>query len=237
MSTTAAEQKGTGRWTAQNALDLGVPVTGIAEATFARSLSALKSEQRSAAADRLGGKSVPGAVSRRRVHRGRAPCALRLEDRGLRPGLRPDADRLRGPNGWGFDLGRVATIWRGGCIIRARFLDRIREAYDEQSPSSRPCSPRRYFADASGARAGPVAPGRRRERRGRCAGTGLLLLARLLRRLRRRAPDRLHSSRDCATTFGAHTYRRTDKEGSFHIAWAAAATSRRFEPGSSRSGG
>ena len=85
-----AEQKGTGRWTVQSALDLGIPITGIAEATFARSLSG-HADQREAA--RAGVRHRPQRARHSgpgRVHRGRAPGPVRLQGRRLRPGLRPD---------------------------------------------------------------------------------------------------------------------------------------------------
>ncbi len=105
----AAEQKGTGRWTAQNALELGVPLTGITEAVFARSLSALKDE-RVRAAEVLKGPSGQGndSIADRRPR----ARALRLEDRRLRPGVRPDGRgrRRRGledrPRRDGHDLAR-----------------------------------------------------------------------------------------------------------------------------------
>ena len=123
----AAEQKGTGRWTAQNALELGVPLTGITEAVFARTLSALKS-QREHAASLLTGPSANGG--------GDESLALDLEHAlyaskivSYAQGFAQMAAAAR-EEGWDIDLGSMATIWRGGCIIRARFLDRIREAYD-----------------------------------------------------------------------------------------------------------
>ena len=109
----AAEQKGTGRWTVQSALDLGVPVTGIAEATFARSLSG-HTAQRAAAREMF--STSPEDQQRRRRPRGvRRPGprrALRLEGGRLRPGLRPDRRRRRGerlgrrPRHGGHDLAR-----------------------------------------------------------------------------------------------------------------------------------
>ena len=123
----AAEQKGTGRWTAQNALELGVPLTGITEAVFARTLSALKS-QRDHAASLLTGPSANGG--------GDESLAMDLEHAlyaskivSYAQGFAQMAAAAR-EEGWDIDLGSMATIWRGGCIIRARFLDRIREAYD-----------------------------------------------------------------------------------------------------------
>ena len=87
----AAEQKGTGRWTVQSALDLGVPVSGIAEAVFARALSG-HAEQRAAAQKVLAAPGDAPADDRgpRRLRRGRPAGALRLEGGRLRPGLRPD---------------------------------------------------------------------------------------------------------------------------------------------------
>ena len=126
-----AEQKGTGRWTVQSALDLGVPITGIAEATFARSLSG-HAEQR---------ERGPAGV--RQPPRDALDVADRdafIED--VRQALYASKvvayaqgfDQIAAGSeeyGWDIDRGAMATIWRGGCIIRARFLDRIREAYDD----------------------------------------------------------------------------------------------------------
>ena len=89
-----AEQKGTGRWTVKSALDLGVPVTGIAEAVFARALSGSVAQRRATtglASGTLGEKPSDAA----QVHRGRAPGAVRVEDRRLRAGLQPDPGRQR----------------------------------------------------------------------------------------------------------------------------------------------
>ena len=126
----AAEQKGTGRWTAQNALELGVPLTGITEAVFARTLSALKDE-RVAAAERLKGPAS-GRQARRAALADDLEHALYASKIvSYAQGFAQMAAAADG-EGWKVDLGSMATIWRGGCIIRARFLDRIREAYDDQ---------------------------------------------------------------------------------------------------------
>src|ERR1700733_13408373 len=125
----AAEQKGTGRWTAQDALELGVPLTGITEAVFARSLSARKA-QRTAAAQRLAGPSADGAsdpsLADDLEHALYASKIVSYAQGFAQMAAAADAE------GWDIDLGSMATIWRGGCIIRARFLDRIREAYDQE---------------------------------------------------------------------------------------------------------
>ncbi len=215
----AAEQKGTGRWTVQIALDLGVPVTGIAEATFARSLSG-QVEQRRAARE-----AFPGSP---------AGAGTPPEDRAafvddVRAALYASKvvayaqgfDQIRAgsdENGWDVDLGSTATIWRGGCIIRARFLDRIREAYDEQ-PDLTTLLVAPYFADvvtrgaeawrrvvATAARAGVPTP----------AFSSSLSYFDALRR------DRLPAAlvQGLRDHFGAHTYQRVDKEGTFHTTWA-----------------
>ena len=126
----AAEQKGTGRWTAQNALELGVPLTGITEAVFARSLSALK-DQRVAAPQRLAGPAAASGETDSSLvddleHALYASKIVSYAQGFAQMAAAADAE------GWKIDLGAMATIWRGGCIIRARFLDRIREAYDDE---------------------------------------------------------------------------------------------------------
>ncbi len=89
-----AEQKGTGRWTVKSALDLGVPVTGIAEAVFARALSG-SVPQRRAAAGLSSGQLGERPTERRHIHRRRAPGAVRVEDHRLRAGFQPDSGRFR----------------------------------------------------------------------------------------------------------------------------------------------
>ena len=144
----AAEQKGTGRWTVQSALDLGVPdhrdrgghvrpqpLGPHRAAPAARQVFSTTSEPRPSRSDR------DGFVDDVRA------ALLRLQGRRLRAGLRPDRGRQPSEHGWDIDLGMMATIWRGGCIIRAQFLDRIREAYaDEPDLTTLLTTP--YFADA-----------------------------------------------------------------------------------------
>ena len=216
-----AEQKGTGRWTVQSALDLGIPITGIAEATFARSLSG-HTDQREAA---------------QRVYAGRAadadPAGLVGDPKQFVEDVRnalyaskivayaQGFDHIRAGSeeyGWDIDRGAMATIWRGGCIIRARFLDRIREAYAEHDDlESLLVAP--YFADA-------VAAGAESWRRviatavaaGIPTPTFSSSLAYLDALRRPRLPAALiQALRD---DFGAHTYQRVDKPGSFHTLWA-----------------
>jgi len=123
----AAEQKGTGRWTAQQALELGVPANAIAEAVFARSLSALKDERVTASRALRGPKRAPRPARGRLVAQVRQAlycakiCAYAQGFQLMRA--------AQAEHGWQIDFGRLAAIWRAGCIIRARFLQRITEAY------------------------------------------------------------------------------------------------------------
>jgi 6-phosphogluconate dehydrogenase len=212
-----AEQKGTGRWTVQSALDLGIPITGIAEATFARSLSG-HVDQRAAARDAFGGKAgQPARIDRgafvEQVRRALYASKVVAYAQGF--------DHIAAGSAeydWDIDRGAMATIWRGGCIIRARFLDRIRAAYDENAGlPSLLVAP--YFADAirdgvdswrqvvaQAAMSGIATP----------AFSSSLAYYDALRR------DRLPAAliQGLRDNFGAHTYRRVDAEGAFHTEWA-----------------
>jgi 6-phosphogluconate dehydrogenase (decarboxylating) len=111
-----AEQKGTGRWTVQSALDLGIPITGIAEATFARSLSG-HADQREATR-RAFPTSARWSLRPGRLRGGRPPRAARLQDRRVRAGLRPHPGRQRGVR-LGHRPRRDGHHLAGNCIIRA----------------------------------------------------------------------------------------------------------------------
>ncbi len=212
-----AEQKGTGRWTVQSALDLGIPITGIAEATFARSLSG-HADQRAAARRTFGSDLSPWRLEDRAAFTEDVRKALYASKvvayaQGF-DHIQAGSDEY----GWQIDRGAMATIWRGGCIIRARFLNRIREAYDEDpalpsllvapyfasAVSAGVDSWRRVVADAS--RVGVPVP---------AFGSSLSYYDGLRR-------DRLPAAliQGLRDNFGAHTYRRVDRDGSFHTTWA-----------------
>ena len=210
----AAEQKGTGRWTAQNALELGVPLTGITEAVFARALSALK-DQRVFAADRLAGPSPSSADGQSLAddleHALYASKIVSYAQGFAQMAAAAEAE------GWQIDLGSMATIWRGGCIIRARFLDRIREAYDDE-----PALPNLMLADFfAHALADAQDPWRRVVARAAELGIPTPAFSSSLAYYdgyrRARGPAGLiQGLRDL---FGAHTYQRADREGTFHVMW------------------
>jgi 6-phosphogluconate dehydrogenase len=212
----AAEQKGTGRWTVQIALDLGTPVSGIAEAVFARSLSG-HTTQRAAA------RSLPGPTTswkvdgteefvedvRRALYASKVVAYAQGFDM-----IRAGAQEY----GWDINLGAMATIWRGGCIIRAVFLDRIRQAYDRD-----PDLPT-LLLDGGFAEAVAVAQDSWRRVVAGAAVHGVPVpgfagaLAYYDGLRRDRLPAALiQGQRDY---FGAHTYRRADREGSFHTQWS-----------------
>ena len=211
-----AEQKGTGRWTVQSALDLGVPVSGIAEAVFARALSG-HPEQRSAAAE-LPGPSTRWSVGDRDAFVADVRQALYASKV---VAYAQGFDQITAASeeyDWGIDRGAMATIWRGGCIIRARFLDRIRQAYDDV-PDLASLLVAPYFTDA----VGQAQDGWRRVVAG-AAQNGIPVpgFASALSyydglRAPRLPAALIQGQRDF---FGAHTYRRVDREGTFHTLWS-----------------
>jgi 6-phosphogluconate dehydrogenase len=212
-----AEQKGTGRWTVQSALDLGVPITGIAEATFARALSG-HAEQREPARETYGAAVAALDVTDRDafiedVRRALYASKVVAYAQGFDHIAAGSAEFK-----WDIDLGAMATIWRGGCIIRARFLNRIREAYDAD-PALPSLLVAPYFADA-------VRDGVDAWRRvvAQAAGAGIPTPAfssslAYYDGLRR---DRLPAAliQGLRDLFGAHTYRRVDRDGTFHVDWS-----------------
>jgi 6-phosphogluconate dehydrogenase len=209
-----AEQKGTGRWTSQSALELGVPLTGITEAVFARMLSHQKA-QRVKASRILAGPSA-----------GKAPRSL-VDDVeaalyaskivAYAQGFEHLAAGSRDYR-WELDLGSLATIWRGGCIIRAAFLDRIKQAYeDDPKLDSLMLAP--FFQEA-------LASAQDAWRRvvNTAVGHGIPIpafassLAYYDGYRRARGPANLiQGLRDF---FGSHTYHRVDREGAYHTRWA-----------------
>jgi 6-phosphogluconate dehydrogenase len=125
----AAGQKGTGKWTGISALELGTPVTLIGEAVFARCLSALKDERVAASKVLTGPKA--STTQDRQVFIEDARRALycsKVISYAQGYMLLREAAK---DQGWNLNLGGIALMWRGGCIIRSRFLGKIKEAYDK----------------------------------------------------------------------------------------------------------
>src|SRR5690606_16783927 len=208
--------KGTGAWTVQTALDLGVPVSGIAEAVFARSLSSDR-EARAAA------RHLPGPDQTWQVE----DEAAFVED--VRRALYASKiiaysqgfdEIIAGAKEYGWDIkkGEIAKIWRGGCIIRARFLNRITEAY-ETDPGLVSLATAPYFRDAL---AQAQDSWRRVVAGAAMSGIPAPAFAASLAyydglRAERLPASLVQGQRDF---FGAHTYKRVDREGPFHTLWS-----------------
>jgi len=210
-----AEQKGTGRWTVQTALDLGTPVDGIAEATFARALSG-HSDLRNAA------RELPGpsreAVADPDSFADKVEQALYASKIvSYAQGWNMIAAGSQEYD-WDIDLGKMAVIWRGGCIIRAKFLDRIRAAYagNPQLPT--------LLADPDFGKEVTEAQDAWRDVVATAVSSGIPVpgFSAALAYYDALRAERLPAAliQGLRDFFGAHTYRRTDAEGSFHTLWA-----------------
>ncbi len=210
-----AGQKGTGKWASQNALDLGVPTTLITEAVFARFLSAMKAERVRASALLHGPRRQHGGDRRKLIDAIRDAlyaskiCSYAQGFAQMRAASREA--------GWDLNFGAIALMWRGGCIIRAAFLDRIKEAFGTE-PGLENLLLAAYFRDALDAnqenwrhvvatavQLGIPVP---------AFGSALAYFDSYRRA--RLAANLLQAQRDY---FGAHTYERVDKPGTFHTDW------------------
>src|SRR5436190_396789 len=209
-----AEQKGTGRWTSQSALELGVPLTAITEAVFARMLSSQKA-QRVRASTLLKGPAAARASRELVEDVQEALYASKIV--AYAQGFEHLAVGSR-EHRWGIDLGALATIWRGGCIIRAKFLDRIKEAYEET-----PDLPSLMLAPFFQKALADAQPAWRRVIKAAIdQGIPIPAFASSLAYYDgyRRARGPANLIQGLRDYFGAHTYHRTDREGAYHTRWA-----------------
>ncbi|MGH9470622.1 MAG: NADP-dependent phosphogluconate dehydrogenase [Terriglobia bacterium] len=210
-----AEQKGTGKWTAQDALDLGVAVPTLSAAVFARILSAQK-EERVAASRILKAPEVKFSGERSRLKE-QVRDALQLV---MVTCYAQGFEQLRVASGeykYKLNLSEVARIWKGGCIIRSKMLDPIKAAF-ARDPALKNLLLGSHFSRIANEQAGSL-----REVAKLAAGLGVgapafgSALAYLDGYRRERLPaNLLQALRDC---FGAHTYRRIDRPGTFHTDW------------------
>jgi len=210
-----AGQKGTGKWTSQIALDLGISTPTITEAVFARCISAIKQE-RVAASRVLRGPQADYAGDRAAFVEAirDALYASKICSYAQGFALMREASK---EYGWGLNFGQIALMWREGCIIRARFLERIKEAFDaEPDLANLLLAP--YFRDA-------VQSAQDNWRRvvGEAVRMGIPVpafssaICYFDSYRRDRLPANLiQAQRDF---FGAHTYERVDREGVFHTDW------------------
>jgi 6-phosphogluconate dehydrogenase len=210
-----AGQKGTGKWASQSALDLGVAAPTIAEAVFARCMSAVKEERVAASSILRGPSTTYGGDQKTFIEAIRqALYASKVCSYAQGFALMREAGK---EYGWDLGFGEIAKIWRGGCIIRARFLHRITEAY-QRDPNLPNLMLDPFFKGileraqenwrhviASAATLGYPIPG------------FSSALAYFDSYRRERLPANLiQAQRDY---FGAHSYERVDKPGTFHTEW------------------
>lgn len=212
----SAGQKGTGKWTSKNALDLGVPLPLITESVFARFISALKEERVAAsrilpgpdAKEFTGDKEAMIEAIRKALYMSKI-CSYAQGFAQMR-----EASEFYN---WNLDYGKIAMIWRGGCIIRAQFLQKIKEAYDK-SPDLKNLLLDDYFNEivreyhtalrevvAISVKHGIPVP----------AFSSAIAYYDSYRSENLPA-NLIQAQRDY---FGAHTYQRKDKEGIFHTQW------------------
>jgi len=210
-----AGQKGTGKWTSQCALDLGVPIPTIDSAVSARIISAFK-EQRVAASEVLQGpdEKYTGDAAEliEAIHEAMYCSKICSYAQGYAL-LREASTEY----GWGLDFGEIARIWKGGCIIRARFLDDIKQAFG-RDPDLPNLLVDPEFAGIVNAR---QARWRFAVQTTQSLGIPAPAFAASLNyydsyRHGRVPANMIQAQRDY---FGAHTYKRVDKEGSFHTQW------------------
>jgi 6-phosphogluconate dehydrogenase len=212
-----AGQKGTGRWTVMAALEEGVPLTLIAEAVFSRSLSALKDE-RVAASRQLGGPAASEAPDRESFIQDLEAALYAAKITSYAQGYMLMRAAAKTHN-WRLNYGGVAQMWRGGCIIRSVFLDKIKDAYDaDETLPNLLLAPyfQREMAEAQGAWRRIVAAAVTR-------GVPVPAFSAALAffdgyRSASLPANLLQAQRDF---FGAHTFERTDEARGtfFHHSW------------------
>ncbi|MDB5049937.1 MAG: 6-phosphogluconate dehydrogenase, decarboxylating [Fibrobacteres bacterium] len=213
-----AGQKGTGKWTSQNAMDLGVPIPTMMEAVVARSLSAMKDE-RVAASTRLPAPEMNFNIDKAKflpaIHDALYASKIMSYAQGFQL-LRAAATAYN----WDLNYGQIALLWRGGCIIRAQFLEDIKKAYDAD-PKLANLILAPYFTDVIGK---SQANWRLAVAEASKNGIAIPAFSSALSyydqyRSASLPANLLQAQRDY---FGAHTYERVDKPGVFHTEWLQA---------------
>ncbi|EXX88144.1 6-phosphogluconate dehydrogenase [Paenibacillus darwinianus] len=212
----SAGQKGTGKWTSQSSLDLGVPLSIITESVFSRFLSAMKEERVAASKLLKGPQTQPFQGDKQAfieaVRKALFASKICSYAQGFAQ-MRAASEEY----GWNLRYGDIAMIFRGGCIIRARFLQNIKDAYDKD-PGLRNLLLDEYFKNVVESYQGAW-----REVVAAAVTHGIPVpaFASALSyydsyRSERLPANLLQAQRDY---FGAHTFKRVDKEGSFHFEW------------------
>lgn len=213
-----AGQKGTGKWTSQTGLELGIPIPQIAEAVFARCLSSIKDE-RVAASKILRGPSINFDMAEKKVlleDLKKAVYVSKISSYAQGFQLLRAASR---EFNWSLNYGNIASVWRGGCIIRAQFLNKIKDAYDKE-PELANILLNDYFREIMNAFQDSL---RRIVKYAVDFGIPVPTISSALSyydayRCERLPANLLQAQRDY---FGAHMYERTDKPRGeyFHTDW------------------
>jgi len=210
-----AGQKGTGKWTSQSALDLGISTPTVAEAVFARCISSVKEQRVEASSVLSGPKTAFHGDEEEFIESIRqALYASKICSYAQGFALMQSAAQ---EYSWDLKPGEIAMIWRGGCIIRAKFLGKIKEAYD-RNPDLQNLLMDPYFSEivqnnqprwrqvvSMAIQMGVPVP-----------GFSSAITYYDAYRNERLWANMIQAQRDY---FGAHTYQRTDREGIFHTEW------------------
>jgi 6-phosphogluconate dehydrogenase len=213
-----AGQKGTGKWTSQNAMDLGIPIPTMMEAVVARQLSALKDE-RVAAGRKFAAPALRTQEDREKflqaIHDALFASKIMSYAQGFQL-LRAAGEEYK----WDLNFGSIAYLWRGGCIIRAQFLEEIKKAFDAE-PGLKNLILAPYF---TGVIQKAESNWRRAVSEAILSGIAVPAFTSALAYYDSyRSPELpanlLQAQRDY---FGAHTYERIDKPGWFHTEWLEA---------------
>lgn len=209
-----AKQKGTGKWTSQNAMDLGIPVPTIDIAVSMREISALKAERTKA--DSLYDRPTPEKIVKSSLVDQCEQALYFAFIMAYAQGMHQLADASK-EYGYGLDLGEIAKIWRAGCIIRAALLADITEAYRAEPELQNLLLSTSFIGKVQGT----VKAARELVGYGAHNGIPLPGLSNALTYFDAYTSQRLplnliQAQRDY---FGSHTYERIDREGIFHTQW------------------
>ncbi|WP_067729295.1 NADP-dependent phosphogluconate dehydrogenase [Oceanobacillus damuensis] len=211
-----AGQKGTGKWTSKNALDLGVPLPLITESVFARFISSLKDERIKASKVLSGPQTENYNGDRKELIEAVRKALYMSKIVSYAQGF-AQMRAASEENNWNLQFGDIAMIWRGGCIIRANFLQKIKDAYDRE-PELANLMLDPYFKEVVEGYQSAL-----REvvavaiKNGIAVPTFSSAVAYFDSYRTENLPANLiQAQRDY---FGAHTYERKDKEGTFHTNW------------------
>lgn len=212
-----AGQKGTGKWTSVSALDMGIPAPTVAEAVFARCLSAIK-EERVAASHVLTGPSPAFAGDKQAFIQAIHDALYCSKICSYAQGFQLMREAQKEYN-WKLNFGEISMIWRGGCIIRARFLQKIKEAFDRNGELANLLLDPYFKGEIDRAQANWRLVVAEAAKNGIPAPAFFSALAYYDGYRSERLPaNLLQGQRDF---FGAHTYERTDQPRGkfFHIDW------------------